>query len=255
MNTRTITRSLGILAIAAFFFSIIGANAAIVTYVGNQDEVEAEADTPTTGWRNSTPAKPLDIDGDNILGTDGYWNPSNGTVLPAYVVSAAKQNVGGDNTGAGFGVMDDPEDPSGADTWDFGGWRNSSTTEVELATITLSANAGTLLNNQTLRIGWLYDIYNFSGSFFMRAAVDSGGDSGLTPLISYTDSGLDTAFFDISNVVDGDIIQLYGTANTDNWAVMGGVTFDSLTVIPEPSTAILASLGLLGLSLRRRRRA
>jgi len=241
-------------AAAAMALLDVHAQAAVVGYVGFQNEVEGEFDTPTEGWRNASPAKTFDIDGDNILGTDGYWNPSNGTVLPAYVASAAKQNVGGDNTGSGFGVMDDPGNPSGTDTWNYGGWRHNSTTELEMATITLSANAGTLLNNQTLRVGWLSDIYNFSGSFFMRAAVDSGGDSGLTPLISYADDGLDAGFFDISNVADGDVIRLYGTANTGSWAVMGGVTFD--TLVPEPSAFLLAAIGLLGLSAfgQRRRR-
>ena len=246
MNTLTKTFS----ALSALALMAGSANAATVSYVDFQSEIEGEFDTPNEGWRNTSPTKTYDIDGDNILGTDGYWNPSNGTVLPAYVASASKKNVGGDNTGAGFGVMDDPGDPSGTDTWNYGGWRHNSTTELEMATITLSGDAGTLLAGQTLRIGWLSDIYNFSGSFYMRVAVDSGGNSGLTPLISYNDDGLDAAFFDISNVANGDVIRLYGTSVTSA-AVMGGVTFD--TLVPEPTS--LAMLGLGGLLIARRRRA
>jgi hypothetical protein len=252
-----ITKSINTSMSLAVAMAILSVNAqATVTYVGFQSEIESAADTPGTGWRNAAPVKTFDIDGDNILGTDGYWNPSNSSALPAYVASASKQNVGNDNTGSVFGVMDDPGSPGGTDTWNFGGWRHNSTTELEMATVTLSANAGTLLNNQTLRVGWLSDIYNFSGSFFMRASLDSGGDSGLTPLISYADNGLDAGFFDISNVADGDVIRLYGTANTGSWAVMGGLTFDTITnptAIPEPSSTALLGLGGLALMLRRRR--
>ena len=61
------------LAAAVVAVAFVGVTqAAVITYVGNQTEIEAYTDTPTEGWRNATPAKPLDIDGDNILGTDGW---------------------------------------------------------------------------------------------------------------------------------------------------------------------------------------
>lgn len=230
------------------------ASAATVSYVGFQNEIEGEFDTPNEGWRNASPTKTYDIDGDNILGTDGFYIPgavggSADIQLPAYVASIAKDSSGGENWSAGFGLMDDPSNPSGTDTWNYGGWRDNTGSEIELTTITLSGDAATLLAGQTLRLGWLYDVYNFSGSHILRVAVDSGGDSGATPTLSYSDNGLDAAFFDISNVSNGDVIRMYGTSVTSA-AVAGGVTFD--TLVPEPSS--LALLGLGGFCLFKRKR-
>lgn len=46
---------LSLLISAVCFVALVApANAADITYVGNQDAVELDANTPTTGWRNTT---------------------------------------------------------------------------------------------------------------------------------------------------------------------------------------------------------
>ncbi|MCH7229101.1 Ig-like domain-containing protein, partial [Haloferula sp. A504] len=65
------------------FTTSSSATTAAITFVGTQDNMETKNDDPTVGWRNTTPAKTLDIDGDNIIGTDGY-RTSNRSSNPSY---------------------------------------------------------------------------------------------------------------------------------------------------------------------------
>ncbi|MCH7228389.1 hypothetical protein MLD59_19775, partial [Verrucomicrobiaceae bacterium E54] len=72
------------LALAAAVLATTGfAQAASINFVGSQDNIETKNDDQTIGWRNTTPAKTLDIDGDNIIGTDGY-RTSNRSSNPSY---------------------------------------------------------------------------------------------------------------------------------------------------------------------------
>ena len=89
------------------------AAAANINYVGVQYDVEDNTtNTPTAGWRNPTPAKPLDIDGDNILGSDGYdiyfkkaSNPSYATIGYPYP----------NRNNATLALWDNPASPTGND--------------------------------------------------------------------------------------------------------------------------------------------
>lgn len=107
------TRISNLRALCACFLSLLAPlQGAEITYVGHQVGIEADADTPTEGWRNPTPAKPLDIDGDHILGTDGWWL-ANQKSEPSYAWITETAPNG--NSGA-WGKWDNPSDPSGPDT-------------------------------------------------------------------------------------------------------------------------------------------
>src|SRR6266852_1050715 len=67
--------------------------------------------TKLAGFRNSAVSKPLDLNGDNILGTDGYQVVNRPAVLPAYVSSMAiLTTVYAGN--ANYASMDDPTNAS-----------------------------------------------------------------------------------------------------------------------------------------------
>ena len=109
MNHRPLIIAASLATAAAF--TTRPAAAANINYVGVQYDVEASTNTPTTGWRNPTPAKPLDIDGDNILGSDGYdvyfekaSNPSYATIGYPYP-----------NRNNASALWDDPANPTGDD--------------------------------------------------------------------------------------------------------------------------------------------
>lgn len=261
MNRNPITLSmLTTVAVLAAFLGAGSANAATVTYVGHQDDVEAAADTPTTGWRNATPAKPLDIDGDNILGTDGYSifqaNGNSISSLPTYISSV--QRIGGNSNSAGsFGVMDNPADPSGADTINFGIW-HAGASNTNASNIFRFTVAGTDLNGQTLRVGIMYDTFNVSGSQTLTLTQTVGGSAtASSPLLTFADTGMDVAFFDITNAIAGDVFTLIADATDGGGGShAGGITFDTFdtTAVPESgSLALLVLGGLCLLGFRRRR--
>lgn len=94
LGGQTLYRSITALMVVGGLLMIGDVQAAIVTYVGG--DVTTNAD-----WRTTTVAKPLDQNGDNYYGTDGYhvytgdgWMSS----LPSYISSV--DNIPG--TGSGY---------------------------------------------------------------------------------------------------------------------------------------------------------
>lgn len=220
-------------------------HAATITYVGGQSNIEALSDDPGVGWRNAATVKPLDGDGDNVLGTDGYRSAiSAGLVsLPSYVASA---NVSGAHNQT-RGSFDNPADPSGADV--PAGWSGNSGSSGTFATVVFQ---GSLLSTETMRLGVLYDSdwsLAYGTQTFTLTQTVGGTDSATTPTLTLAGDGLDVAYFDLAGVQDGDTFVLTFTDVSINWAQITGITFD--TVVPAPSS--LALLGLGGLMVARRR--
>ncbi|PXA03436.1 hypothetical protein DDZ13_12135 [Coraliomargarita sinensis] len=209
---------------------------AVITYVGHQDNVDAKTDDPTSGWRNTTPAKTHDIDGDNILGTDGYAMFRNNSAfsvvsLPSYI-SAVTHVSTHSNANASFGVMDNPSDPSGSDDINYGLWyltTTGGTTDVFTFTIT-----GTDLDGKTLRVGLAYDGYNGSGNQQLTITQTAGGAAAdNSGTVSWGNDGLDFVFFDITEVNDGDVFTVNASAGA-GLPHVSGVTFDVITDIATP---------------------
>lgn len=103
------------------FVTSVASPGANISYEGYQVNMETTANDPTFGWRNPTPAKPLDLDGDNILGSDGYYAFASAISKPSYVSSWAV-TASNSNWTTGWGVADNPADPTGPDTLPFGRW-------------------------------------------------------------------------------------------------------------------------------------
>ena len=235
------TMSLAALAVAAF----IGSASAAITYVGNQYNMEEFTNDTGVGWRNASTAKSFDIDGDNIIGTDGYDFAGDSTVasLPSYVASVTGSGGHGD---LNRGLIDDPTDPSGADIGT--GWHGSGS-----ETIVFQGNS---LATETLRLSVLYDgTWDFAygtQTFTLTQTVGGGSDSVTSPTLTLAGDGLDVASFDITGIQDGDTFQLTSNKVDISWSLISGVAFDTAAV-PEPSTTALLGLGGLALILRRRK--
>jgi hypothetical protein len=194
------------------------ADAADISYVGFQANVESDLNTTTTGWRNASPAKPLDIDGDNILGTDGYHFATAGmSSLPAYISSAVGQNPKNP-----FGLIDDPTDPTGDDVSALLWWNQASLVDFTIA--------GSSLDGKVMRLGLFIGTRTAGGGTYTYTVTQTTGGSATasttgTLTVAGAESGM--AFFDLTNVSAGDVFRVTGTDTDISSMQLGGITFDT----------------------------
>ncbi|WP_309399348.1 PEP-CTERM sorting domain-containing protein [Cerasicoccus maritimus] len=224
--------------------------AATVTYVGSQLSMETYSNDPA-GWRSAgDPDKPLDIDSNGVLGTDGYYMAGSvGESLPGYIsdITAHMANYGGN---AGYAQIDNPLDASGNDVVSGSWYMNGAAagTESDFLTITVGADAP-----ESIRLSMLWD--NTDNSFGLteiqiRVYQTTGGtaDSGFQRLTA-GDAVTDWYFFDIDNAQAGDVfkVQLKNNNTGNRNLLLGGVAFDG-ALVPEPATSgLLMGVGAGGL--------
>jgi hypothetical protein len=234
-----------------------------ITLVGVDEETN-------DAWRTSGVAKPLDGDGDNIYGTDGYYiaqypegnaanvsQPSYGTI--AVLGGLNYEGVGAEAHQSAFddvlqtGVGPVPDLVAG-DYWIvIGTDPGDQGVLTDFFTFTLTQNAN-------FRLGVITDqtpgnppglIWEASQGVGVRGpgGLDTGVVDVRGPGDAWRDADVDYVLFDITGV-SGDVFTVYGEHNI-GWEAnaLGGVFFD----VPEPSAPLLAAFGVLGLTLRRRR--
>ncbi len=244
-----------LLPLAVFAGFAVTSNAATIVYAGFQADIDADSNSSTDGlgdgWRNTAFDKPLDIDGDDVLGTDGYRlrSPNSNPTYATVTTVAA-------NTNNGFGLIDDPANPTGSDVnggliHDTGNDASFSTTG-KLMEFVIS---GTDLDGQTLRLGVLFDMLGSGTANFTLTQTSGGSATATTATLAYEGTNLDVAFFDITGAVAGDTFDIRATTvsggNLDGG--FAGLTFDTAVAVPEPSTTALLGLGGFALILRRRK--
>lgn len=239
----------------------------------------AGADTSTTNadWRTNSVVKPLDADGNNIYGTDGYLmfntgytgatftssntvlaNSSN--ALPAYVsviVDGATGSVGA----AAFALINDPLNP-GSDFRSGVAARSGVALGTEVSMFNLAFNnapvggvrVGVLVNNAANRNAQAIR-FELDGSGGTVTASQGTGQN--------VNAQQDYYFFDITGINNGDTFSFFATEDTADGnnageVRVGGFFFDSIpdvAVIPEPSSTTLIGVALGAMLLRRQRRA
>lgn len=251
--------------------ALIGsASAATIVAAGSDLNVSAAAPGGGGYWRTTTVSKPNDIDGDNILGTDGYRyitdNPGgNGandvvSVVPSYLTfGLVDTNFRGNGS---YSLIDDPAggtlrsgtfNPTAAPN-------NAEGAFISFGNITFNRDA---LTGETVRIGLMVDnldniIFN---SHFLRLAtgvVPVNTDVATTAETGADNRNPDWYYFDVTDFANGDEIEVFATSSEGNPAqtsfpaTIGAFSFDSV-VVPEPSSTALLALGALSLLARRRK--
>ncbi len=223
--------------------------AAVITYAG--------ADLTTNdAWRTNNLVKLLDIDGDNVYGTDGFVLFGGGQASSAPTYATVAQ-------GAGTSVFGGNASYTNFDNAAFTG---PAPVANVVSGVVFNAPGGTnptdfvtftLTQPQTFRLGVITDNADFAAisptTLRVRQTVGGSADSGYVSAAADRDRDGDYYFFDVSGQA-GDIFAVSGN-NDSGFSSNGvyGVTFDS-QIVPESSTLVLLATGLFGLAIWWRRR-
>ena len=277
-NPKTLDRLALYLLILGFSFSEL-ASAATVTYVGSETG-SAGNGYSVQNWSNAGVTKVYDIEGSEVYGSSGYVQIRPG---PTDVYQGI-----GDNNNLGVGAATNPtllSRPSfissvtggAGDFVNFGGYSTfrgpDGSSLYRQGALSVAANNGpyTPDNNPASYFGIAMHFTVNAGSYFrFGLAVDSVGSGTYAPdyvsLYSSStgtkisslltrDGSADMAFFDIDT--RGDALStnfdvaLWQKSGTQSAAALSLATFDA---IPEPSTALLALVGMGCLAIHSRRR-
>lgn len=242
-------------------------------------------DLHTTTWRNTGYVKPLDADHDNVFGTAGYVmyavdpltgnqgdgsNPSAGDFVNPLYFSTVR-TAGGTRTvqtyksipeyftltnqyqhtvsfGMGYPTIDDPTGASAGVEAGFAGRAVALGTETSMMQFTI--NAG--FPAEGVRIGVLLDHAGPNSTASMR--LTPNGASGTQVITQGETSLMGFYFFDVTNAVPGDKLNLFLTprlGDISNFALYRGVTIDALPV-PEPSVLWFFAIALPLIASQRR---
>jgi hypothetical protein len=231
-----------LLAIALIDLGGLSLRAATIVHVGN--------DTTTLDrWRTTDFLKPLDIDGDNVYGTDGYFAEFVAEAQPSYAENTLLAPFS--QGSVEYAVFDDPAltgpgpvpDLAGGNYFydDAAGGAESDFFQIEL----LQSAAFRLIvvndaGNQDLGGGGNESPVQVR----VRQTVGGSADSGLIDVSALLNNAIDYYMFDIAGIA-GDTFVVSGVNDGeagDNALV--GILFDGAAV-PEPSTLALSALGLL----------
>lgn len=235
------------------FFLLLShaASAATISYAGSDL-------TTGSGWRTSSVSKPLDADGNNIYGSDGYFlatSPGGALfALPSYVSAIS-------NLGLSFyqGSLANPQytfvdHPTASGLIQTGVWYQNSNNGIEDNILTF-----TLSQSRNFRLGVLVDTSGFTdvspSSLRLRQTTGGSANSGLNVANSGANLSGDWYFFNVSGV-SGDVFTLSGINWYNGSAAqfsngVAGLSFDTPAPVPEPATGSLIGLALAALALRK----
>ena len=178
-------------------------------------------------------SKPLDLDGDNVFGTDGYDLVNLPASPPKYVDTMAILT----STYPGNGDYILLDDPANLPALFFTGTMNPFPgvgLSADLFQFTLNSNAA----GRTIRVGLLVDNLDIPAfdatSLTLVQTNGAGASSGPVATTSSACNNRipDWLFFDIKGARAGDSFVVRGVAGAEGSATLGGVAFDSLPPLP-----------------------
>ena len=275
-------KTLGRLALCflslGFSFSEL-ASAATVVYVGSETGLPGNGYS-VQNWSNAGVAKDWNLSASEVYGSSGYIQirPTS-TVTPVRLeVSAGASNDFGVNESTNPSLLSKPNfigplTGSAGSFVNLGGYSTyqspDATSLVRQGALSVAVNEGPYnspAGGNASRVGIAMSFtLNTSANFRLGLAVDSVGSRNYTPdYISISnvfstaitrDNNADMVFFDIQGI-GGDVFNVALWQNTNDQlggqaAALSLVTFDA---IPEPSTALLALVGMGCLAIHSRRR-
>ena len=198
--------------------------AADISYAGTMNNVQS-------GWRYVNFGKPLDLDGDNIFGTDGYFMVNRAPVLPNYVESAAILTSTYPGNSLYYQIDDPTNDPERFITGTMNPFPGTGLS-ADIFQFTLNTNAV----GRTIRVGLMVDnldiaAYNAASLTLVQtsgAGTTNGPIDTTSPV--FNDRNPDWVFFDLTGTAAGDTFIVRGTGGINGAATLGGVSFDSLII-------------------------
>jgi|GEM_PF-1380478 len=205
-----------------------------VAYVGLQADMGA-------GWRTASTAKTYDIDGNNVLGSNGWWLPNYTLSSPSYITSFANNSYYPGN--GGYALVDNPLTTPGASpsliysgttNGQFPGYGTKSLNSVVSFTLT-----GTVPG--TIRVGIMTGNTDFSGSYgasgfqIVSGSLNSGMTTELQTNGAVYNGNPDWVFFDITGGIAGQTYSIYANGGPQGNAGIGAISFDSITNTPAYS--------------------
>lgn len=208
----------------------IDSASAAITFVGTQLDLEnLLANDATVGWRNTTPSKPLDIDGNHIIGSDG-WRLRNTSQNPPYATASIVTGVGSNNVANTF--IDSPANPSGPDVTVGVLHDTAAGAGVESTPLLQFVITGAVPAGETLRVGILFDTSNSGNTAKYSLKQTVGGSVSATTPVYPWNAQLDVSYFDLTGIEVGDTFVV--TSTTISTPVYPsameqviGVTFDT----------------------------
>jgi hypothetical protein len=202
------------------------------------------------GWRTSSVSKyGLDLDGNGILGNDGYWTfgANASTLQPGYISDVVITGSVYPGNGS-YAQIDDPlttpgPSPTKYTSGTLNPFVNGAYSDFSF---TLSGDVPGLI-----RIGLMIDNLDIAGYNPSALQIVDTTDNVTSPPIATTstefnDRTPDWVFFDISGASAGEefSVDVYSGPNGCN--CLGAISFDSAS-IPEPTSAALLALAVAGL--------
>ena len=226
--TCTLTLLATLAALASFPARV---QAASIAYVGTHPDLGG-------GWRTPAVLKPLDLDGDYLIGTDGYHLVNLPPVWPSYlsgteILSSTFPGI------PGYSFIDDPAQPGGTFLTGTMNPQPGAGASADLFRFTLSAGAV----GRTIRIGLLVD--NLNAAPWNAASlqlVQVNGAEGVvvdTTSATFNNRVPDWICFDIAGGAAGDSFIIRGKGGGNGTATLGGVAFDSAVSFAPPSNFTL----------------
>jgi hypothetical protein len=275
-NPKTLGRLALCLLILGFSFSDL-ASAATVVYVGSETGLPVNGYS-VQNWSNAGVAKAWNVSASEVYGSSGYIQirpTSNSTNLSEPTASGNNFGVGASTNPS---LLSKPSfiesQTGGAGTFvnfgDYVTYRGpDGSSLVRQGALSVAVNEGPYnspagLNASRVGIAMSFTLKT-AAHFRLGLAVDSVGSRNFAPdYISISnefsaaitrDGNADMVFFDIQGI-GGDVFNVALWQNTNDQldgqvAALSLVTFDA---IPEPSTALLALVGMGGLAIHSRRR-